>query len=283
MYSDISRNQGVFYIAFGERYRAECVASMCSLRRYHPGLPVCVVTESPWDLEPTPEVVLIREPIRSLRAKPTYMTCAPFTQTLYLDTDTRIVRPIQQIFELLTYFDIGISFRPQFLRCDPYFLPWCNSGVIVYQNNDRVQQTFRLWLELYAATEDGRIGRVHDDRFLPLAIARGSARVIHLAAPLNFFLNEPQCTASPVRIIHSRNERDVAKAIESTSCWDANRDWESRTWIPQLRSFFPSGGLRPPGIWKKDPLIGLSILMRRANLAMGSWLENASRRLWPPP
>lgn len=107
--------------------------------------------------------------------------------------------------------------------------------------------------------------RVHNDRFLPIAIAEGNARVIHLASSLNFFLGEAQTTCSPLRIIHSRDNAAYKIAAEANSDWSPESDWESRIWIPQLNGYFPKGGLRFPGMWVHDPLISLSMLIRRVN------------------
>ena len=111
MVSQNLKDRGVLYVAFGESYRAECLQSIRSLKKIHPILPVCVVTDKNWTYELKPEVVLKRSPILSLKAKPTYVRESPFQETLYLDTDTTIVSPILDVFDLLQYFDIGINFR----------------------------------------------------------------------------------------------------------------------------------------------------------------------------
>lgn len=109
----------MLYIAFGESYRQECVQSISSLRQFHPELQVCVITDQPWQYEPAPDIVQIREPILSLKSKPSYVGESPFSETLYLDTDTRVVGSISAVFDLLRHFDIGINFRSQFFRREP--------------------------------------------------------------------------------------------------------------------------------------------------------------------
>ena len=247
---------------------------MRSLKALHPDLTVCVITDEPWPNEPKPDMVLQREAVLNVGAKPSYLGQSPFAETLFLDTDTIIVRPIIEVFDLLEYFDMGISFLSQFLRSDPYYLPWCNSGVILYRNNERMRQMCGLWLELYQQANDGQEeGHVLSDRFLPVALARSEVRVIPLGRSLNFYTGEPLTTSSPLRIIHSRDPVATRSAERINRGWDAAADWHGKIWIPQMKGYFPRGSLRPPGIWFEDPLIGLSMLLRRVKYNIARILE----------
>lgn len=193
------------------------------------------------------------------------MSQTPFDRTLFLDTDTQVLEPIDEVFELLEYFDIGINFRSQFLRSEPYFMPWCNSGVILYKSNNAVTKTFVDWLNRYdeAAEKSDLNNKVLDDRFLPIAIANGTARVVHLASALNFFAAEPQVSCSPIRIIHTRCSISTKAVVAENERWTENSDWQARIWVPQFRNYFPRGGLRFPGIWIRDPMVGLSFAVRK--------------------
>ncbi len=256
--------RGILYIAFGEKYRIECARSLASLKRHDPDLPACVITDADWCLEPTPERLLYREPKKGLHSKVAYISASPFEQTLFLDTDTVVVAPISDVFDLLRDFDFGAYFLPQFLRSEPYMLPWCNSGVMVFRTNERVLSAFKRWDDLFQGVmARGGRGRIPADRVLPLALAQSSVRVVHLASSLNFVLWEPNYTKSPLRIIHSRDELDINSAKKINANWNPAVDIEPRVWVPQLHDWFPTGGLRPPGMWVKDPLIALSVLVRR--------------------
>lgn len=261
----MNTEKGVLYIAFGDKYRKECAVSIRSLKILHPELPICVVTDDEWQEEPEPDLVLERKAILNLGAKPTYMGDTPFEETLYLDTDTIVVKEILKVFDLLKYYDIGINFRSQFLRSENYFLPWCNSGVILFRRNKNIEETFKRWRVMFQEAETAQPdAHITDDRYLPIAITEGRARVIHLASALNFFLGEPQTTSSPLRIIHSRDLSDAERARKINRDWNAATDWYSRVWLPVLKGFFPQGGLRLLGMWAKDPLIACSLLARRS-------------------
>src|SRR5689334_13476866 len=120
--------RGVLYIAFGEAYRSEVLASISALRRFHPRLPCCVITDSHLDALPNDVHVLHRERETGnypTRAKPRYMLDSPFDRTLFLDTDTTAVRPIEDLFLLLDRFDIGVYVTPRYLHYQKYgYLPY---------------------------------------------------------------------------------------------------------------------------------------------------------------
>src|SRR3974390_833657 len=151
MYTDFkSTNCGVLFIAFGDQYMREVVCSITSLRQFHPTLPCCVISDKrPNDL-PSGVQVLMREPPAKypLRTKPLYLGDSPFDRTLFLDTDTTIVRPIENIFLLLDRFDVGLHLL-QYYKPDRPFICMANSGVIVYRRSTSVDQMFKRWLELF--------------------------------------------------------------------------------------------------------------------------------------
>src|SRR5262245_39047168 len=105
---------GVLYIAFGEKYRQEALASMAALRRFHSDLPCCVIADECMDGLPSQVDVLVREPESAypLRSKPKYLRESPFDRTLFLDTDTTVVRPIEGLFHLLDRFEIAVYMLP---------------------------------------------------------------------------------------------------------------------------------------------------------------------------
>lgn len=102
-------------------YLLECVDSIQSAREYCPDLAVCVVS----DLEEragtlkryADEVILIDPPNgqfvpwgAGLLQKIKALRLSPFEQTLYLDTDTRIITPeVKRIFGKLECVDIAMA------------------------------------------------------------------------------------------------------------------------------------------------------------------------------
>ena len=144
---------GVLYIAFGEQYQREALASIASLRRFHPNLPCCVIADLNIEGLPDHVELLLREPECGkypLRAKPRYMRESPFDRTLFLDTDTTTVRPVEDLFRLLNRFDIGLYVLPRYLHYPKYgYLSYVNSGVVLFRHCEAMSETFDRWLEMF--------------------------------------------------------------------------------------------------------------------------------------
>jgi hypothetical protein len=263
-------NCGVLYIAFGPQYHREAVTSIASLRRFHSDLACCVITETGLEDLPSNVEVLLRKPETKypLRAKPRFLRESPFDRTLFLDTDTTIVRPIDGLFHLLDRFDIGLHMLPHYTNHPKYrFLNNPSSGVVLFRRCDEVNETFGRWLELYDQEVD-RVGshqsRINADPLLIRAIYETQVRLVPLPAAMNFHLEIPNVTASPIHIVHGRHPDPVGLARRV----DQDRlaglaNWNPRVWVPQLQSPLPDGNLRRPSIWLRAPLYALHAAISR--------------------
>jgi len=189
---------------------------------------------------------------------------SPFENTLFLDTDTYIAGDPGPAFGLLNHYDLGVHFFGPMLKLGPdlQYHPQCNSGVILFKANAASVEVFRRWEEEYeqgvrsSASADPR--GLNDQRYLAIAIARSSARAVHLDSYLNFTLWDFQVTWSPPTILHGRLARMDRVAAEIRRQWNPNRDCHPRLWLPNIR------GLLPAGVRRSDPLLAAALLMRRA-------------------
>jgi hypothetical protein len=131
-------SEGILYLAFGQKYQDEARRSLQSLRRIS-NVATAVITDRAWLEEPRPDHFVVRESVRSFRAKPLYIyEASPFGRTLFLDTDTVIGRDIAPIFGLLNHYDIGVRFGGAQLKEGDglTFHTQCNSGVILFRECD---------------------------------------------------------------------------------------------------------------------------------------------------
>lgn len=257
--------QGVVYIAFGDSYKKEARASIMSLRAVSSNLPVAVVTDEAWNEDPLPEYFVIREGSYGYNCKPKYLyKTSPFTETLYLDTDTYVARDIYPIFGLLQYYDIGVRFGGPQLNESPglEFHTQCNSGVILFKKNERTQEAFDIWNRTYMETMERKKTTtnskgLNDQRYLASAIAVSRARPVHLAEYLNFTLFDTIATYSPPVVYHSRlaEVREIDRVM--TRRWNPKEDWQARLWLSNIK------GALPRGVRRSDPLLAAAILLRR--------------------
>jgi hypothetical protein len=88
------------------------------------------------------------------RSKVDYMPRTPFARTLYLDSDTRVIRPIDDVFRLMDRFDMAMAQAHRrtvrhtgktWREPLPGAFPQYNSGVIVYSDTEKVRSFLQQW------------------------------------------------------------------------------------------------------------------------------------------
>ena len=151
---------GVLYVAAGPEFLEEAVASALSLRSSNPDLPVAIFTDQDisqhhnlFDI-----VRAISDPKRDSNDKIQGIADTPFEKTVFIDTDTRILRDISDLKLLLDRFDIAFAFDP--IRSDqdqpsiPDCFPTFNSGLLAYKRNEKTAKLFKDWLHAFRTQPD---------------------------------------------------------------------------------------------------------------------------------
>jgi len=150
--------KGILYIAFGDAFTKEGIMSYLSLRRHCPDIPVCFMTDNLDTLGDIEDENLLKITIKPthIRSKVDYVFNSPFKKTLYLDSDTVIVRNIEDIFESLERFDVALTHDyarkrtkysnliPEYSKI-PYAFSEVNGGVFAFNCNERTQKFLELW------------------------------------------------------------------------------------------------------------------------------------------
>ena len=148
---------GYLYIAYGEAFTKEALMSIRSLR-------IALYTDNKElgeEIQNELEINLIGEiQVNHLRAKVDYMDQSPFVKTVFLDSDTVIVRNCDDMFDLLDRFDIAIvndyarkrkkysDIVPEYGEI-PYAFSEANSGVIAFNSSTRTQTFLKMWKEYF--------------------------------------------------------------------------------------------------------------------------------------
>lgn len=150
--------RGVIYIAAGADFVADACASARSIRENSPGVAIDLYCDAPVTVEDElfDQVHIIENPHK--RSKVDYIWQSRFDRVLYLDSDTRVVADIANLFDLLDRFDICANHahsreRPstnQTWRTEvPKCFPQMNGGVLLFRNSDAVKAMLRDWAEAY--------------------------------------------------------------------------------------------------------------------------------------
>jgi hypothetical protein len=218
----------VVYVATGERHLREAAASLASLRRHEPRLPVTMFVDqagrpslTEWGLtastgDAPPDILDLPDPTYSWADKPLALSRdeALDEEVLFLDSDTRICGPIEEIFDLLEAFDLAAAHAPVRLASRqppslsdraPTAFPELNTGVIAFRRTAAVARLFERWrrlhLDVRSTVEHGTVG---DQATFRVALFESDIRFAVLPPEYNCRFTFPTYVHGPVRILHGR-------------------------------------------------------------------------------
>lgn len=151
-----------------------------------------------------------------------------FHQILFLDSDTVLLEPVYDIFNILYAYDIVSTHAPARQTTDmpeSHGIPdaYCelNTGVFGYRNTSQVRQLFDWWLEYYYAMHG--ISGDNDQSALRAAMWEQETSVWIMPPEYNFRFGFGGFAGSRVKILHGRSE-NLPKLIE-----DVNKEKSMRT------------------------------------------------------
>lgn len=208
---------GILYFATGAKYVAEAAASAASAKRQMPGVPVALVTDraaaAPFD-----HVVRIADTAYPLLVKVKALALTPFRRTLFLDSDTFVARPVEELFDLLADCDVAAAHVPLrlsttrlkeqkiFLGGVPVCFPEYNTGVVAYRRTPAVLKMLKAWAALYETQLAGPIKPwTWDQLSFRETIYKSGLKLATLSNEYNYRLPFPQVTCGPVKILHGRH------------------------------------------------------------------------------
>jgi hypothetical protein len=151
--------KGVIFIVSGsDYYLKEAIHSAKSLKKYSPTISITLFSnivlkelerqyfDFQYDLDSN---------IHPLKAKVKYLEKSPYEITLFLDSDTEIRKPIDELFEFMNHYDLGLAkdnlvdwtqSPPKFIDyIDPDFF---NTGLLLFKKTEPVKLFFAKWIEI---------------------------------------------------------------------------------------------------------------------------------------
>ena len=150
-----TESRGLLYIATGEKFVDEAVASALTFREHMPAVPIALFTDLPRRAgDGFDHVGVVENPRYGFIDKIAPLKESPFDRTVFLDTDTVAVAPVDDLFELLDRFDIAAAHAPLRERYHlpeacPSSFPELNTGVIAYRKSAAFDRLVDEWLRLY--------------------------------------------------------------------------------------------------------------------------------------
>lgn len=146
---------GVLYVARGGDYLELAIQSVTTLRKHNPDIRVDLFTDQP-------DASGLFDRVQSIPKGPSpklaALTESRFARTLYLDCDTLIVAPFDDLFHLLSRFDLAVAhdvrrasslIREGWRHRTPYAFPQMNAGVLLYSDRPAMHNFLARWQEDY--------------------------------------------------------------------------------------------------------------------------------------
>ncbi len=232
--------EGVVYVATGRRFLEEARAASIHLRRHHPQLPICLVSDCA-ENEPAPfwdDLVPVRDPVFGFRDK-ILMGLCPYRRFLYLDTDARVLAPLDDVFALLRRFDFAGHQLFEGHDCPLPGIPDAfaefNGGVLGFSRSPGMDGFFYRWMKLfdeYFALNTG--GNYHysnasDQKTLRQTVWESGVSVGILGPEFNFTPHHLDFACASVRILHGRGDANLQQLEQRLNIRLGNR-----AYIPRL-------------------------------------------------
>jgi hypothetical protein len=230
-----NESRGFVYIAFGDEYVSEASESaqrVLATSKLPSTLITDVMPEDDFIRESFDQIVL--QEFRHSFADKIRMRCSPYDRTIFLDSDTIVVEPLDDIFSLLDRFDLAVQFTEgghhyQSLGISPAF-DEPSAGILAWKRSQSTEEFFDRWESDYKEIrEEQGVDGAWDQRSLKSAIWHSDIRIAPLSANWQFCTYKPNVVTGSVKMLHGRNISD--KVII-----EVNESHELRTWLPKVGS-----------------------------------------------
>lgn len=155
-------SQGYIYAATGEKYVTLARRAARALRLIHPDAQIDLFSDEPLTDSVFDEIHILDR--ATTRPKIEALSRSRFDQTLYLDADTLVIAPIDDVFELLGKYEFlaaqgrGSNMSPAYARISrgvPHSFPMVNSGVVALKKCKNNEALLADWAESWHGREAG--------------------------------------------------------------------------------------------------------------------------------
>ena len=221
---------GVVYIAKGGHkltdHMKELNYSVSSLKEVHPDLPVTLFTSKDYEAKACNlfDKIIVRDKLAD-REKQNLLPESPYERTLYIDTDTKIIEPIDSLFGLLDRFDIAACIdHSRKLRktaavwsaydAVPASFSEFAGGVILVRKSAETDSFFELWRRNYKEWCEVS-GLQNDQPSFRVSLWQSGLRVFVLPPEFNIRTKGYHNIKPRILHFHNMNDNSARKALEN--------------------------------------------------------------------
>jgi hypothetical protein len=201
----MKEEKGFLYIAVGEKFLEETLISAKQLKNQMPDYPITLVTYREVEEDIFDEVKVVDE-LDEYSEKVVNMHI-PYEKTIFLDMDTWVVEPIDELFDLLEQFDLAIAHNPtrnySMGRENevPKGFPQHNTGVMALRKNQRTEDLLEDWERRYKEPKETP---EYDQISFREAHYHSDCRFTVLPPEYNCRYNWPGMVEGKVKIFHGK-------------------------------------------------------------------------------
>ena len=275
-----SKDRGFVFVATGEGYLREARQAAEAVRRCHPEIAICLITDlaieerGPFTDILVPEEPVVFGPIDKLLA----IHC-PYDRAVLLDTDTLTLDRLDDLFLVLDRFDLALL--PETKRGWNYDMPDVpaafaefNTGVVAFRKTAAVEQFFARWRQEYG-TLHTQAGIVNDQPSFRRTLYHSDLRVASLPSEYHFLGNVPNYIMWKAKLIHARGDLSAIGA-------SVNESPGPRVFVPDVGTISSFHGRRHwAGVWARTMWRMFKLLCgrptRATELNPGKWWLNERR------
>lgn len=193
----LESRKGALYVAFGPAFLAMALYSAASLRKRDPSVGIALMTnQHPSErLKDATALFVDRWLVsdlpnsqnRGIKTRPDLHT--PFEETVYLDCDTIVLRPLDDLFLTMQWFDVGARLHPHprvkgneiLGGVSAQRLPHWNGGVVAFRSTSGATALFQEWHKAHRRlAQASPTGKVGDQWALVEAVCTSPARFVGL-------------------------------------------------------------------------------------------------------
>jgi len=158
-------SKGVIYTAGGkQRYIDEAVYSAKTLKKHNPKTGTTLFTTNSEVKSKYFDKIIYQKPDRHpQKYKIENMLASPYDFTLFLDADTEIKKNIEELFDFLLIYDMGVTNR---VKCkwskNPEFIDYIdescyNGGFLLFKKNNKTETFIKAWASKMNKNKDDEI------------------------------------------------------------------------------------------------------------------------------
>jgi hypothetical protein len=207
--------RGIIYAVYGADHREELIHSVESVKRQMPDVPITVFADARVEHELIDACLGFEQTLTPSENLIQALDRSPYERTIYLDSDVYATEPVDELFEMLERFDLGVVMDPMQSAGstdDPQMegFPWFNCGVICCRSGPSLASFVEAWLDTFNQYDSNS-----DQPAFRRALVDSEIRYVTLPPAYNCLYGAfPGYLNGPVKLFHGRlRATDGAKGL----------------------------------------------------------------------